>query len=221
VAHLLYRRDRPKSGTSFFLGFPHFPNLFVWWGANLCPDRKFLSCKGETKPVNMATIDDIKRADLERRIKKGHGEIVEVAYTDLEDQVDPETGAVEAEVPVERINRYYVGKMTPQQTSGVISILGAIFVNGTTAKEVEGRQDNIAFLEFLDEYHLTLLLALVLGESRTWVAENWDTEWAMSVMGVFFRYNNFFKMLQSITTMVQGMGVTEQQARAAALGKRG
>jgi hypothetical protein len=169
----------------------------------------------------MAVIDDIKRQDIERRIKKGHGEIVAIAFTDLEDRVNPETGAVESDVVVERTNRYYVGKMTPAQTSGVISILGAIFVNGTSAKEMEGREDNIAYLEFLDEYHLTLLLALVLGESRTWVAENWDTEWAMQVMGAFFKYNNFFKMLQSITTMVQGMGVTEEQARAAALGKKG
>ena len=167
--------------------------------------------------MNFDTADSGKQLDAERRVKKGYAEFVEYTYVDLEQVFNGETGEFE-EQPVQKTRKYVVGKMMPKQTSGVISILATLFVNGMGAKEADGRKDNITFIEVLDEYHLTLLVAVILGEEREWLLENWDTEEVFKVVGVFFKYNNFFSLLRSLVTMVQGMGITEEQARKVALG---
>lgn len=195
--------------------------------------------------MNLGRLSDADMLAVKKNILRGYGEIITYDWVDIETQeaeVDERLeGAIlevvddtnspttkkksykipkqVVEVPVKRTNEYYVGKMTLYQTSGVISVLGAIFVNGANFKESSGRTDNIAFLEFLDEYHLGVLASLVLGESRDWLAENWDVLQIIRVMKAFFKYNDFFGLLREVGAMGQDMGLTEDQARKVALGQ--
>jgi hypothetical protein len=172
-------------------------------------------------------------AKMERNIKLGYGEIVEYKWRDLEfvndaseEEVDEDTPKVKklhkknkVEVVVDKVNRYYVGKMTLAVTSGVISILGAVFVNGANLQDATGRKDNIAFLEYLDEQHLGALFSIILQEDYQWVDENFDPTQVLRVMRTFFKYNDFLALLREVGEMGTGLGLSENKAREVALGK--
>ena len=41
----------------------------------------------------------------------------------------------------------------------------------------------------------------------------------MDVLGVFFRYNDFFGLIQKVTSLLERYGITEETARNAAMGQ--
>jgi hypothetical protein len=103
----------------------------------------------------------------------------------------------------------------------VLAILAAIFVNGTNTQEAEGRVDNAVFIEYLDEYHMLMLVQLLLGEEREFIDQEWDfSGWVTDAISVFFKYNNFFALIRKVGEMVQGMGLTETDAKAALVGQK-
>ena len=180
--------------------------------------------------MNIGRLDEAQMLNVRKNMLRGWGEIVKYDWVDIEAQeVTPEVAEGETapkklrkeykEVAVPRTNEYYIGKMTLFQTTGVISILGAIFVNGASYKETTGRTDNVAFLEYLDEYHLGVLVALITGEDRAWLTENWDVVQVIRILKAFFKYNDFFGLLREVGAMGQDMGLSEEQVRQAALGK--
>lgn len=179
--------------------------------------------------MNLARLSDAEMLNVKKNLLRGYGEIVPYKWVDIEArevEVEAEEGAPKKrgkkeyiEVPVERTNEYYIGKMTLFQTTGVIAVLGAIFVNGSNFKAETERQDNIAFLEFLDEYHLGVLVSIITGESRDWLTENWDVVEILRIIKTFFKYNDFFSLLREVGTLGQGMGLTEEKARMVALGQ--
>ena len=191
--------------------------------------------------MNYEKLSPEQRQDVDRRILKGYGELVTYKWTELvevqvveaeEPESDEEAGAPVKLAkkraqkaatstilqPVPREDKYYIGKMTLQQTSGIISILAAVFANGASLKASDGRTDNLAFLQFLDEYHLSLLFSLVMAEKPEWVIENFDVTQGVEVIMTFFTYNNFFALLQKVEQIGKGMGVSSETVRKAILG---
>lgn len=190
----------------------------------------------------MANYDDMslrERRDIDDRIELGHGELVTIKYPVMRDEEfeveekievpNPDGGEPKYEtvkriekrrVKVEVTERHYVGKMGAGETGAILGILGAVFVNGSTAKQDAARKDNMVFLEFLDEYHINLLLSLILKVEQDWVRKHFDLDgWVIDVVTAFFRYNNFFKLLTRVMETATKMGLTEQAVQNIALGE--
>lgn len=147
--------------------------------------------------------------DIQRRLRKGHGELVEIQWTDLDEELNP----------VERTSKYYVGKATMGQTGTIVAVITAIFANGADLKKFTGRQDNLVFLNAIDEGNMCVLLGAILGETEEWVQENFDLKWLMDVALTFFKYNDFFGLVQKALDLMEKWGVTGDKIREAVKGE--
>jgi hypothetical protein len=164
--------------------------------------------------MNIALATPEQLLDIKRRIIKGHGELFTVAYKDV---VNDENG--EPVSAVDKENTYYIGKMTPGQTGNIVAIMGALLINGLDYKQVSGRTDNLTFVQAIDDYNLISLVAVVLGESRAWVEENWDIDWVVDVVTTFLNHNDFFGLIRKVMKLVASWNVDESAVRELALGQ--
>jgi hypothetical protein len=147
--------------------------------------------------------------DIQRRLRKGHGELVTVHWTDLDAEMNP----------VERTTKYYIGKATMGQTGTIVAVIAAVFANGAELKEITGRRDNLLFLNALDEANMAVLLGAIMGETEDWVKENFDLTWLIDVAVTFFKYNDFFVLVQKALDLMEKWGWTTDKVRAAVTGQ--
>ena len=147
--------------------------------------------------------------DIQRRLRKGHGELVSINWTDLDEDMNP----------VERTTKYYIGKATMGQTGTIVAVITAVVANRAELKALTGRQDNLLFLNALDEDNLAVLLGSIMGETEDWVKENFDIAWLMDVAVTFFKYNDFFALVQKALDLMEKWGWTANKIRAAVTGQ--
>ncbi len=178
--------------------------------------------------MNYSQLPLDKQREYDRRVLMGLGELVGWDYVELVEETEELTGEDgkvtknKKLVPVTKTEQFYVGSMSLYVTSGVISILSAVFVNGSTLKRDTGRTDNLALVEFLDEYHLSLLLSLVMNTEREFfLGDKFNIKNALKVIKVFLKYNDFFGLLNEVQEMAQDLNIKSETARKALLGENG
>jgi hypothetical protein len=175
--------------------------------------------------LNYTRLSAAERSDYDRRILTKKGELVPYKWSEVvekevveKDESGKRVKRTELEV-VEHDDQFYIGSLTLRQTSGVVAILVAVFANGAQLKELTGAQDNMAFLNYLDEYHLSLFFSLIMGETQEWVVENWDMAQGVAVLSAFFRHNNFFGLLEEVAKIGRSMGISSEKAKQVILGQ--
>lgn len=156
--------------------------------------------------MNLEKASKEQKADIEKRLLKGYGELIEVDWVDLEKETVEEEGKKTfKQIPVPRKNTYYVGKMNAGMAGPVTQVFAGIV--GGLMNNGEGEGEGITFSfdllsQVLNDENINYLLSVILGEERAWIDENFDPVWAVRVLGAFFKHNDFFALLNAALPII-------------------
>lgn len=178
--------------------------------------------------MNIDGLQEYQLNDVRRRVRRNQGALVDVPYETWTEGTNAESGEAE-ETVAEGIRTFFIGRLNPDNTVPVLAAMGMIFFAATeesqkaraavqaaadAADEAGGDIDFADLIKYIKGAQLINLVSAILEEDPAWVRENWEVAAYLKALGVFFKKNRFFAVLQEAMELMTSLGLSAEDTAA-------